>query len=126
MNSKANFGGVARCFAGEQENARAGGMNQTDSDEFALDQAANEAAQNEHARAVWGLDAPVVDPLKEARAILTDALCHNPRHDDACEAQNFAEHNSYLPASHPAWNFQPACTCWVGRLAGWLRNNSEI
>ena len=71
------------------------------------------------------LKLPVADPLKEAKAILTEALCHNPQHDDACEARRFAEHNSYLPASHPAWNSQPACTCWVGRLAGWLNNNLE-
>jgi hypothetical protein len=75
--------------------------------------------------AVRGFKLPVADPLKEAKAILTDALCHNPRHDEACEARRFTEHNGYLPASHPARKSAPACTCWVGRLANWLKNNPE-
>jgi hypothetical protein len=85
--------------------AQAGGMN---GDDCPLDQATR---------------VRVADPLKEAKALLTDALCHNPQHDDACEARRFAEHNSYLPANHPARNLQPACNCWVGRMAEWLKSN---
>jgi hypothetical protein len=65
---------------------------------------------------------PVADPLREAKAILTDALSHNPQHDDACAARRFAEHNGYLPAGHPAWKSAPPCDCWVSRLASFLKS----
>jgi hypothetical protein len=90
---------------------QAGEMNETDCHEFAQDQATR---------------VPVAAPLKEAKAILTEAICHNPQHDDACEARNFAELNRCCPPAHPAWKLQPACNCWVGRLAEWLKNNPEI
>ena len=91
-------------------------------EEVALDQAANE-----HAGAVVGAVKPsVADRLKQAKAIVTDALCHNPRHDESCAALSFALKNRCLPANHPTWKHAPACNCWVGRLAEWLKNNSEI
>jgi hypothetical protein len=115
-----NFCRVTRRAAGERENVQSGGMNETDSHEFAFDQAANGAAQNEHVKL------PVADPLKEAKAILTDALCHKPDHDENCAAQAFAVRNRHCPCTHPVWKAQPPCTCWVGRLANWLNNNPEI
>ena len=46
-----------------------------------------QAAQNEPARALRPIRLPVADPLKEAKAILTDALCHNPQHAETCKAR---------------------------------------
>ena len=69
---------------------------------------------------------PVSDPFNEIRSILTDALSRYPQHDEGCVAWRSAQHNGYLPASHPCWKLQPPCTCWVGRLAEWLKTNSEI
>jgi hypothetical protein len=97
-------------------------MNETRCREAALDQ----HAQNEHARAVRAVKLVVADPLREARAILTDAFCHTPQHDEDCEARSFAQLNRCCPPAHPAWNSMPACNCWVGRLGEWLRNNPEI
>lgn len=81
------------------------------------------AGHAEHARAVQDVKLPVADSLKEAKAILTDALCHNPQHDESCKARRFADHNRYLPASHPAWKSAPPCDCWVSRLAGFLKSD---
>jgi hypothetical protein len=98
-------------------------MDQTYFRRFALDQVANEVAVDGHAKAVRAVKLPVADSLREAKAILTEALCHNPQHDDACEARRFAEHNSYLPPSHPAWKSAPQCDCWVSRLASFLKSD---
>lgn len=68
----------------------------------------------------------VPNPLKEAKEILTDALGHVGRighHTAECAAQAFANNNRCCPPNHPG---QPACTCWVGRAADWLKNNPEI
>jgi hypothetical protein len=102
-------------------------MNETDSHEFAFDRAANEAAQNEHAGAVRAVKLPVAAPLKEAKAILTDALCDpGLQHQANCAALVFTNKNWHCPPAHPVWKSAPACTCWVGRLAEWLKNNPEI
>jgi hypothetical protein len=61
-----------------------------------------------------------VDPVKQARQIMIDALCDSPKHSESCEGQKFANHNRYLPPRHPAWKPAPACTCWIGQMATWL------
>jgi hypothetical protein len=122
MNTQAYKPGVASgnfCratwrSAGERENAQAGGMNKTVSHEFALGQAAPQS-----------IPLSVADPLKEAKELLTQALIHS-QHAEDCRAQAFVDRNHHLPANHPGWKAQPVCTCWVGRLAAWLNNNSEI
>ena len=140
------------------EAAQAGGMNETDCHEFALDQAAR---RTESAKAIadaivsgqsgkravtrglpfakeldffsWsellkaGRRLLVADPLKEARVVLTEALCsRNLRHDEKCVALNFIEEHRYCPPAHPIWKEQPCCNCWVGRMAEWLKNNPEV
>jgi hypothetical protein len=89
-------------------------------EELALDQAANE-----HAGAVGAIKLFVADPLKEARAILVEALCHNPQHDTDCKAQAFTIKHRCLPGTHPTWKSAPACDCWVSRLASWLKNDNN-
>jgi hypothetical protein len=96
------------------ESAQAGGMNNSDSHEFALDQASRPA-----------VSIPVADAHKEARAILVEALCHHPQHDESCWGEQFAKLNRSLPPSHPAWKSAPACNCWVARLAAWLKNDNN-
>lgn len=91
-----------------------GGMNSDDSHEFAMDQATRPVS------------IPVSNPLKEAHTLLVEALCHEPKHDENCAGQNFANKNRCLPANHPAWKSAPACNCWVGRMAEWLKENQEL
>ena len=65
-------------------------------------------------------------PLQEARDILISALSDvggKGNHKEDCQAVVFARKNGYLPANHPAWKFQPQCSCWVGAAAVWLKNN---
>jgi hypothetical protein len=122
MNSIAQFGGVSRRSAKDQENSQSRRMNETRCRAAALDQ----RTQNERARAVRAVKPPVADPLKEAKAILIDVLWHTPQHDEGCEARSFAQLNRCCPPAHPVWNLQPACNCWIGRLGEWLRNNPDI
>ena len=120
MKLKADFAQMPRRSASGRVNSQASLLKGTDLHGIALRQA------DRQQEVLPPLRLSVVDPLREANVIFRDALCHNPQHDEACAARRFAKHNSYLPASHSAWKSAPACTCWVGRLANWLKNNPEI
>lgn len=117
------------------EAAQAGGMNGTDCHEFALDHATR--LEIPSAKGLdffsWsellkaGRRLLVSDPLKEARKILTDALCSRSlRHDERCVMWVFTAHHGSFPPAHPIWKERPACNCWVGRMAEWLKNNPEV
>lgn len=64
--------------------------------------------------------------LREAREIIQDAFIfagREGRHEPGCAAQEFARHNRICPPSHPVWQHAPACDCWVGRAAEFLKSN---
>jgi len=61
--------------------------------------------------------------LKEARAIMINALCASPKHHEDCVGQKFSDHHRNMPPGHPVWKGAPKCSCWVGQMAAWLNDH---
>jgi len=64
--------------------------------------------------------------VEEARQIIRDALCDvgvEGRHHKDCNAAKFVQHNRMCPPNHPIWKHAPACDCWVGQAAEFLKNH---
>lgn len=66
------------------------------------------------------------EKCKAARALLVEAFCllgKTAHHAEDCVLGPFVRKNQHCPPSHPVWKRAPACSCVLGKIGQFIREN---